>query len=220
MKFQYDLAERIGLCPKEIQLLASFDTPERFQDYIRDKKYAYQDVFQSFRVACQAEDINCFGGAMMGAAYVMLHGLGPPLMLCMEAGDGDSDHNIAVYWQDGRVGSLTASRHVELTGKPACFKSYEELVLSYYPDYRNCVGGSHTLRGYSAPIDLSIFRDSWLLSETNLKEIESYLYAVPYRKLFPNDVDIYAGTILACDDFYYAPRSMEGHAGQPVQLHR
>jgi hypothetical protein len=202
------LAGPMQLTSEETTLLNQFKTPEDFQDYIRSKKYNYQDVFQSFRQALRAKEINCFGGAMMGAAYIYFRQLGPPMVICMEAGHGDSDHNVAVYWKNGRVGSITASRSEALTGRPAIFRSYADLVMSYYPAYQGDgadSAGTNTLRGFCAPVDLRLFGERWLSADDSLVEIESYLYSIPYRKLFHNRPAIYADTIPAGGDFYYFP---------------
>jgi hypothetical protein len=207
-----ELARKFGLNSEEMTLLNNFKTPEDFQYYIRSKKYNYKDVFQSFRQAVHAEEINCFGGAIMGAAYVFFHGLGPPMIVCMEAGHDDSDHNVAVYWTSGRLGSLTASRHAELTGRPAIFNSYADLVLSYYSAYHNDSSndtGTRTLRGFCAPVDLRLFGERWLHATDSLTEIESYLYSIPYLKLFPHRSETYADTVPAGGDFYYLPRSRD-----------
>jgi len=208
MTVNCDLAREMRLNSEETTLLNSFKTPEDFQNYIRSKKYNYKDVFQSFRQAIHARQINCFGGAMMGAAYIYFHHLGPPMIICMEAGHDDSDHNVAVYWMNGRLGSIAASSSEELTGRPVVFDSYADLVMSYYPAYHSDSAnstGTTTLRGFCAPVDLRLFGDRWLSARDSLIEIESYLYSIPYLKLFPNRSAIYADTIPAGGDFYYFP---------------
>jgi len=210
MSINHDLARKLGLNSQEITLLDSCKTPEDFQHYINSKKYNYKDVFHSFRQAQLAEEINCFGGAIMGAAYVFFSGLGPPMIMCMEASHNDSDHNVATYWTNGRLGSLTASRNAELTGRPAIFNSYADLALSYYPSYRLDASndtGPKTLRGFCAPVDLRLFGERWLLAIDSLTEIESYLYSIPYLKLFPYKSELYADTVPACGDFYYSPHN-------------
>ncbi|MBI2857428.1 MAG: hypothetical protein HYX95_03825, partial [Chloroflexi bacterium] len=136
---------------------------------------------------------HCFSGAMLGAAFIYLNDLGPPLVLRIEA--RDMAHHLAVYWRGGKIGSLGSSRHPELTGKPPRFSSYSDLVLSYYPDYYNDVTNDPTdltMRGYAGPVDLTIFGRRWLVAEDSLTEIVDYFDRLPHIKLFPGKPEMYA----------------------------
>lgn len=196
--FNSELAETTGLTEAEKEFLRLDDYPEEFQKrMVRDFPYDFEeDVeehFGSFRYTLKRGKAHCFTGAMLGAAFIYLNDLGPPLVLRIEA--RDMAHHFAIYWRDGKVGSIGSSRHIELTGKAPHFTSYRDLVMSYYPDYYNDITNDPsdlTMRGFAGPVDLSIFGYRWLVSEDNLIEIVQYFDKMPHIKLFPDKPEMYA----------------------------
>ncbi len=206
--FNSKLAGSIGLTETEKQFLREDSTPGEFQKrLVRDFPYDFEEDgvehFGSFRFALRKGQAHCFTGAMLGAAYIYLNDLGPPLVLRIEA--RDMAHHLAVFWRDGKIGSLGSSRHAELTGKPPLFTSYRDLVMSYYPDYYNDVTNDPsdlTMRGFGGPVDLSIFGPGWLVSEDSLTGIVEYFDRLPQIKLFPGKPDMYA-EFQKQGDFYF-----------------
>lgn len=129
---------------------------------------------------------HCFEGAVFAAAALWYHGY-PPTLVLLEAPE-DFDHNLIVYHEDGKIGTISQSRHRELLGKPPMFDSLRELVMSYYPDYYSDWTGSRddlTLRGFSDPIDLRRFGTDWVLAEEVWKLYRELLVGVRFEKLFP-----------------------------------
>ncbi len=191
------LCEQVGLTESEISVLELSRTPEEFQQFINENfPYDYEedgiDNYQSFRTVLKEKKAHCWAGMVMGAAYIFLNNLGPPLIMRIEA--SDMPHQLAVYWKDGKVGSLGASRHTELTGKSPRFNSYRDLVMSYYPHYYNDITNDKndlTMRGIGGPIDLRMFGTEWLTADRDLTEIVDYLDGVPYSMLFPNKPELY-----------------------------
>lgn len=206
--FNFELAGVIGLTQKEKEFLHMDSSPEEFQKrLLRDFPYDFEEDgvehFGSFRFALRRGKAHCFTGAMLGAACIYLNDLGPPLVLRIDA--VDMAHHLAVYWKGGKIGSIGASRHAELTGKPPLFTSYKDLVMSYYPDYYNDITNDPsdlTMRGYAGPVDLSIFGRSWLTAEESLTDIVDYFDMLPHIRLFPEKPDIYA-EFKKQGDFYF-----------------
>ncbi|HLC03978.1 MAG TPA: hypothetical protein VJK02_13140 [Anaerolineales bacterium] len=131
---------------------------------------------------------HCFEGAVFAASVLWYHGH-PPTLVLLEAPE-DFDHNLIVFSQDGKIGSISQSRHRELLGKPPIFDSLRDLVLSYYPDYSSDWTGNRdelTLRGFSEPIDLRRFGTDWVLAEEVWSIYRGFLVGVRFEKLFPED---------------------------------
>jgi len=136
---------------------------------------------------------HCFEGAVFAASVLWYHGY-PPTLILLEAPQ-DFDHNLIVFSEDGKIGSISQSRHRELLGKPPMFDSLRDLVMSYYPDYSSDWTGNRdelTLRGFSEPIDLRRFGADWVLAEEVWSIYRGFLVGVRFEKLFPeNEADLY-----------------------------
>jgi len=183
---------------EELSIIQECDTPEKVQNFLNSVEYNFEEggvnTWRAFRSVVKHRKAHCFEAAMSAAAILSQHGF-PPLVVCIEA--RDIDHNIFVFWRDGKVGSVAKSRQVELHGRPPIFETYRDLVMSYYPDYYNWFTQDKndiTLRGY-AVVDLRIFTQNWITAR-NLSFIEKHLYRIPYRNIIPEDKDL----------FYYSQR--------------
>lgn len=190
--------QKIEFTNEERKIISAHNTPEKVQNFLNSLDYNFEEdgvkTFRSLRGVIRHGKAHCFEGAVSAASIMSQHGF-QPLIICMEA--SDIDHNIFVYWQNGRVGSIAKSRQVELHGRPPIYETYEELVMSYYPHYYNWFTQDKediTMRGW-ALTDLNIFSQNWIISE-NISFIEDYLYAIPYKRLFSQKKD----------SFYYFQR--------------
>jgi hypothetical protein len=180
----------MNLTPEEITLISRLDTPVKVQRYI-DKNISYDDspTIKSFRRVLKSKKAHCLEGALFAASILFYYHY-PPLLLCCEA--RDMDHLLFVYRKKGMWGAIGQSLHHELRLREPMYPTLRELVLSYMPYYWN--GESKrpdretdlTLRGY-ALVDLGIFEEDWITAKQDLEIINSYLYDIPYRWLFPKD---------------------------------
>jgi hypothetical protein len=183
--------QNITFTKEELKIIKMCNTPEKVQDFLDSLKYNFEEdgieTYRSLRGVIKHKTAHCFEGAMSAASIMSQHGF-QPLIICMEA--SDIDHNIFVYWNHGKVGSIAKSRQVELHGRPPIYDTYYDLVMSYYPHYYNWFTQDKsdiTMRGW-AIIDLNIFSTDWITSK-NISFIENYLYAIPYKRLFPKNED-------------------------------
>jgi hypothetical protein len=131
---------------------------------------------------------HCFEGAVFAAAVLWYHGY-PPTLVLLEAPD-DFDHNLIVFEEDGKIGSVSQSRHRALLGKPPMFDSLRDLVMSYYPDYYSDWTGNRddlTLRGFSEPVDLRGFGADWVLADEVWSIYREWLVGIRFEKLFPTN---------------------------------
>jgi hypothetical protein len=129
---------------------------------------------------------HCFEGAIFAAALMWYQGW-DPLLVLLEAPE-DFDHNLIIYSRNGRLGSVSQSRHPELRGKAPRFSGLRELVMSYYPDYysdRTHDPNDLTLRGFSEPVDLRRFGSGWVTADEVWEMYRSYAAGVRFERLFP-----------------------------------
>jgi hypothetical protein len=113
---------------------------------------------------------HCFDGALFAAA--MLRRIGhPPLILDMIPNDRDDDHMLGLFRQDGHWGAVAKSNFAGLRFREPMYRNLRELVLSYFEQYYN-VEREKTLRGYTVPLDLTVFdRFDWMTSDACLERI-------------------------------------------------
>jgi len=188
------MQNRFSFTEEEATIINRCDNPEKAQAFLNELEYNYEDTAHSFRGVVRNKKANCLEGALAAASILSLHGY-PPIILCMEA--RDMDHNIFVFRQEGRIGSVAKSRDDNLLGRLPKYWTHRQLVMSYYPYYYNLFTQDRndlTLRGY-ALLNLGEFYQNWITAEEDLLFIEKRLYEIRYRALFPIDGK----------RFYYSP---------------
>jgi hypothetical protein len=194
-----------SISKREINLINRLNTPEKVQRYLnRYISYDGGPTIKSFRRVLKTKKAHCLEGALFAAAILQHHNYSP-LILCMEA--RDMDHIIFIYKDvnDDRWGAVSQAEHKEMKGREAKFTTIRDLVMDYYPHYFNMYSKKPdketdiTLRGYNI-VDLEVFEfkyPDWILQEEELEIVNSYLYDIPYRWLFPKDEN---SLFYRCDD--------------------
>ncbi len=178
--------------PEELEIIRACDTPGKVQEFLLQMPYNFderEETWRSFRGVARTRTAHCFEGAVFAAAVLSMHSY-PPIIMCMEA--ADIDHNMFIYKSNGKYGSVAKSRDLNLLGRPAKHRSLRSLVMSYHPYYFNYFTNDLTdltLRGYGV-VDLSTFGRGWITAE-DLSHIVRHLWAMPYRKLFPDRPELY-----------------------------
>ena len=134
----------------------------------------------------RSREAHCFEGAIFAAALLWYQGR-PPTLLLLEAPQ-DFDHNLIIYERDGKVGSVSQSRHKKLLGKPAIYASNRDLVMAYYPDYTS--DWTHdpndfTLRGFSDLIDLRKYGEAWVAADEVWEIYNTFVVGVRFEMLVP-----------------------------------
>lgn len=185
---------------EELKVIEKLNGPGEVQEFLLNNiEYDFneeKDTNRSFRRVLRDKKAHCIEGVLFASAVLMQHNY-PPLMVSMEA--RDLDHNIFVYKENGKFGSVAKSRDENLLGRPAKFRTIRDLVMSYYPYYWNWWTKDKTdltIRGY-AKVDLRIFKENWITAEEDANFIEDHLWKIKYRKLFPKGKE---------DKFYIGPR--------------
>ena len=172
------------LTADERRLVAGLDSPVAIQAFLDDIPYSTDDFYRSPLRVLRERTAHCFDGALFGAA--MLRRLGyPPLILDMLA-ERDDEHLLALYRVDSHWGAVAKSNFVGLRFREPVYRTLRELVMSYFEDYFNSAG-ERTLRGYTVPLDLSVYdRQGWMIDDAILDAIADRTDRIRrYRLLTP-----------------------------------
>lgn len=157
------------LTADERQALAGLDSPAAIQAFLDDIPYSTDDFYRCPLRVVRERTAHCFDGALFGAAALRLLGH-PPLILDMLA-ERDDEHLLALYRVDGHWGAVAKSNFAGLRFREPVYRSLRELVMSFFEDYFNA-DGEKTLRGYTAPLNLSRFdRLAWMTGNDHLEAI-------------------------------------------------
>jgi len=173
-----------GFLPSETRILSKLRTPIRIQRYLDSIDYNLgkrEETCLSPRMVIRNKKANCIEGAIFAAAALRFHGH-PPLIVDLTA-VRDDDHIIAVFKRFGHWGAVAKSKYTGLRYREPIHRSIRELALSYFDDYFN-PAGEKTLRGFSAPANLSMFDDAnWMTTEKSIFFIAEHLVGVRHKSL-------------------------------------
>ena len=162
------------LSDKEWKILSSLNTPEKVQDYVGAIPQNFErngGSCMSVREVLLTNRAHCIEGALVAALAFSLHGQ-KPLLMDLEANDQDEDHVIALFKRDGCWGAISKGNHAYVRYRDPIYKTIRELALSYFHEYYN-TKGDKTLRGYSAPYELSHYRkEEWITGKNSWKIAE------------------------------------------------
>lgn len=155
------------------RLLSSLTSPAAIQAFLDEVPYSAEPVYRCPLRVMQDRLAHCFDGALFAAAA--LERLGePPLILELLPNERDDDHLLAVYRRHGCWGAVAKSNFVGLRYREPIHRTLRELVLSYFEQYYN-VAGEKTLRGYTVPLDLSVYGERrWQVSDEPLQDIADH----------------------------------------------
>jgi hypothetical protein len=154
---------------EEITFLKKLSTPDKIQDFLDSIDYNPDYECRSPRWVMKKKAAHCFEGALFAAAA--LHFIGhKPLLVDMKAFN-DDDHVIAVFKEEEYWGAVAKSNFTILRYREPVYRSLRELIMSYFDFYFN-VYGEKTLRGYSLPLDLSVYTErEWETTDEDLEYI-------------------------------------------------
>lgn len=154
---------------EEINFLKNLSDSDKIQTFLDSTVYNPNAECRSPRWIIKKRSAHCFEGALFAAAA--LHFLGhKPLLVDMKAFN-DDDHVIAVFKEDGYWGAVAKSNFSTLRYREPVYRSLRELIMSYFDFYFN-IYGEKSLRGYSLPLDLSIYNNrNWETTDEDLEYI-------------------------------------------------
>ncbi len=189
-----EVTANLGLefSPSELIIISALDHPHKVQTFLDTFIYYNYDhpvpghkssdvetALPPRQVLAQGK-AHCFEGALFAYMVNYLHGYDPRLVL-LESMLLDSDHNLTV-WQNKITGLWGANGHSGyegLGGRPAQYKTIQELAISYDRYYYHPVTDDpddRTLVAYSHPFDLATFGTEWMDTQEPLWHIfENYV---------------------------------------------
>ncbi|OGG51037.1 hypothetical protein A2763_04165 [Candidatus Kaiserbacteria bacterium RIFCSPHIGHO2_01_FULL_54_36] len=180
-------AERIKalLSPAERKIIARLTTPQKIQDYLDTLPVNFElrgETYMSPRRTIKQRTAHCFEGALLAAAALAYHGQ-KPLLMDLQTTPSDEDHVVALFEQNGRWGAISKTNHSILRYRDAVYLSPRELAMSYFHEYIEWKSAKKSLRGYSAPFDLSRYAPKrWVTAE---EELEWLVEALDSSRHFP-----------------------------------
>lgn len=168
---------------KEIYLLKKLNTPAKVQDFLNGLEFNFEkngETLKSPLMVLRTKNAHCLEGALFAAYVLSLH-KHKPLILHQSTTKDDYEHVIALFKQDGYWGAISKTNHSVLRYREPIYKNIRELNMSYFHEYF-LENGKKTMRGYSIPLNLNIFKnknwptdieDLWYIDK-KLDEIKHY----------------------------------------------
>jgi len=175
---------------KEIILMQKLNTPAKVQGFLNGLRFNFEkekETIKSPVMVLREKNAHCMEGAILGAYILSLHGF-PPLILHLQTTKDDFDHVIVPFKKYGLWGALSKTNHAVLRYREPVYKNIHELVISYFHEYFLNKNGKKTLRRYSRPLNLNIFRKGWEVEEKNLWKIDKGLDKIKHYDIMPKIV--------------------------------
>ena len=175
------------LTPAERRLFDRLHSPSRIQDFLEGTPSNFEldgETNHSPRIVLTKKMAHCFEGAIFAAAVLAYHGRKPLLMDFATTYD-DEDHTVALFKENGLWGAISKTNHAVLLYRDAIYKTPRELAASYFNEYY-MYDGRKSLRGYSAPFDLSKFApEKWITTNESLDWLMAKVAASRYYDIVP-----------------------------------
>jgi len=174
---------------KEKALLKKYNTPAKVQDFLNTIPFNFErdglDTIKSPIRALRENNAHCMEGALLGAYILSLHGF-TPLILHLKTTKNDFEHVVAPFKIKGLWGALSKTNHAVLRYREPVYRNIHELVMSYFHEYFTD-DGKKTLRQYSKPLNLAIFKFDWATAENDLWEIDQKLDNLKHYDIAPKE---------------------------------
>ncbi len=154
---------------EETEFFKALSNPDKIQSFLDSIAYNPSYECRSPRWVIKKKSAHCFEGALYAAAALQNIGY-PPLIVDLKA-KNDDDHVIAVFKHFGHWGAVAKSNFTTLRFREPVYRNLRELVMSYFDFYFN-LNGEKTLRSYSLPLNLNVYRKKdWIITDEDLEYI-------------------------------------------------
>jgi hypothetical protein len=168
----------------EITFLKALNDPDKIQGFLDSIDYNPNYECRSPRWVIRKKSAHCFEGALFAAAALEFIGY-KPLIIDMKAFN-DDDHVIAVFKEANHWGSVAKSNFTTLRYREPVYRTLRELVMSYFDFYFN-IAGDKSLRSYSLPLDLTIYKSNhWTTTDEDLEYIGDKLEKIRHYPVINN----------------------------------
>lgn len=165
------------LTEDERRILDGLNTPTRIQEFLDAIPYPSDTrKNRSPLTVLRERTAHCLDGALFAALTLRRLGYPPLIVQLWPEPSTDDDHVLAIYRQQGHIGSVAKSNFIGLRARPPVYRGLRELVMSYFNDFYN-VAGQMTLRAYTRPLNLAAYdRLGWMWADAGADAIERRLY--------------------------------------------
>jgi hypothetical protein len=175
------------LTPREHQLFARLDSPQKIQDFLDRLPVNFSlegDTAMSPRRVLNARMAHCAEGAFFAAAALAYHGK-RPLLMDIRALPSDQDHIIALFQERGLWGAISKTNHAILRWRDPIYVSARELAMTYAHEY--CLpGGKKSMLSFSRPFSLARYAPrSWVIAPNDLDWLLVALDTSPHLPIAP-----------------------------------
>jgi hypothetical protein len=189
------------LSPSQLIIFRELSNPLTIQAYLDSIPYVAEDLDRSPLRILTDRQAHCLDGGIFAALALARIGHRPLIVdLVPEFGE-DDDHVLALFQKFGKWGCIAKSNYAFLRFREPVYRNLRELVMTYFECYTNN-NKQKTLRGYTRPLDLSVFSQDWMWNEGGIAEISRRLYRrKPVRLVSQEDA---ANLSLSDDRFYEA----------------
>ncbi len=164
--------------------MRTFTSPGAIQDYLDSIPFNFETDGETCMSPARVQKegkAHCLEGAMFAAYHLELLGHRPYILsLKVVDGKGDVDHAIAPFKVNGYWGAISKTNHNVLRYRDPVYKNIRELAMSFFHEYFLTSDGTKTMRGYSKPINLNRFGESWKSRQDDMWDIAEYIYDAPH----------------------------------------
>ena len=156
----------------------SLKSPQAIQAYLDSLPYRAEELDRSPLRVMSDGQAHCLDGGIFAALALWRIGFRPLIVDLIPAPGSDDDHVLAVFQVDGLWGTLAKSNYPNLRYREPVHRSLRELAMTYFEFYFS-LKREKTLRGYTRPLDLSLFKNpAWMWEEEGIKIISKRLYSL------------------------------------------
>jgi hypothetical protein len=189
------------LTHRHSQIFRSLSTPFAIQTYLESLPYIAEELDRSpLRVMTDGQ-AHCLDGGIFAALALASLGHRPLILDLVPEPGMDDDHVLALFRHQGKWGCIAKSNYAFLRFREPVYRSLRELAMTYFESYTS-TKKRKTLRGYTRPLDLSLFPPDWMWSDAGIVKISRRLYRrKPIPLINPEDAAILS---LADERFYQA----------------
>jgi hypothetical protein len=168
----------------------SLNTPAQIQAYLDSIPYSGDSGNRSPLTVLRDRKAHCLDGGLFAAAALRHIGYRPILIDMLPVPGRDDDHVLAVFKRHGHWGCVAKSNFVGLRYRDPVYRSFRELVLSYFDVFFNAEG-EKTMRGYTVPLYLkTLDKLNWMWDEKAVDFIEKHLTTLrSYTLLTPEMIE-------------------------------
>jgi hypothetical protein len=160
---------------QQLRILSNLRSPVEIQAFLDETPYSTEYANRSPLRVMQDRVAHCLDGGLFAAAALRRLGYPPIIVDLLPEPGTDDDHVLAIYRVGGYFGAVAKSNFAGLRLREPVYRTYRELVLSYFEVYFN-VHGQKTLRAYSVPLNLATMDSlDWECSDAGIDAVEHRL---------------------------------------------